>query len=320
MHQDQLPRSSDHGLVIVAVDSCHNGTGWILYQNVEKEKHLVIFGSCTFNDAESRYSQAKLELYGVFRAVKDLRHRIWGIHIHIDVDTKLHWISYIALFDYVMNHVPAQSHAGVDGLSRRKRAPKDSEDEDAEEYLDKFMGSAFLDYSSFSSSSLTNFLSSESLHAFWPTHLDNNFFQDLLLTMRRTSCTPYVSFHTSSIADDLSVLSVVDPLPSLAAELQNIKQVHYDPSLKDWSRGSLVKCSLLSITDDFLYTGHEFEHQKICPPVLVTCSLGEETFTMEMCQYQCSYMLSLKPGAPQPTVTDQSVVPGIPDPTLRTDN
>jgi hypothetical protein len=71
-HQDQLPWPSDHGLVIVAVDSCQNGTGWILYQNVKKEKHLVIFGSCTFNDAESRYSQAKLELYGMFRAVKDL--------------------------------------------------------------------------------------------------------------------------------------------------------------------------------------------------------------------------------------------------------
>ena len=71
-HLDKLPRASDHGLVIVAVDSCQNGTGWILYQMIEKEKHLVIFGSCTFNDTKSRYSQAKLELYGVFRAVKDL--------------------------------------------------------------------------------------------------------------------------------------------------------------------------------------------------------------------------------------------------------
>jgi hypothetical protein len=52
------------------------------------------------------------------------------------------WISYIALFDYVMNHVPAQSHVGVDGLSRQRRTPKDSEDEDTEEYLDNFMGSA----------------------------------------------------------------------------------------------------------------------------------------------------------------------------------
>ena len=71
-HQDPLPRPSEHGLVIVAVDSCQNGTGWILFQMVEKEKHPVIFGSCTFNDTESRYSQPKLELYGVFRAVKDL--------------------------------------------------------------------------------------------------------------------------------------------------------------------------------------------------------------------------------------------------------
>jgi len=160
----------------------------------------------------------------------------------------------------------------------------------------------------------------QSLHTFQPTHLDNNFFQDLLLTMRRTSHTPYASFHTLSIADDLSVLSVVDPPPSLAAELQNFRRVHYDPSLKDWSRGSLIKRSLLSITDDFSYTGHKFEHWKICTPVLATCSLGEETFTMEMCQYQHSYMLSLKPGVPRPTVTDESMVPGIPDPTLQTNN
>jgi len=72
MHLDQLPWPSDHGLIIVAVDSCQNGMGWILYQMVEKEKYLVIFGSCTFNDTESCYSQAKLELYGVFRSVKDL--------------------------------------------------------------------------------------------------------------------------------------------------------------------------------------------------------------------------------------------------------
>jgi len=131
------------------------------------------------------------------------------------------------------------------------------------------MGSAFLNYSSLSSSSLTNFLSSESLHAFQPTRLDNKFFQDLLLTMRRTSHTPYTSFHTMSIADDLSVLSVVDPPPSLATELQKIRQAPFDPSLKDWSKGSLVKHSLLSITDDFSYTGREFEHRKVCTPMLL---------------------------------------------------
>jgi len=132
-HQDPLPQPSEHGLVIVAVNSCQNGTGWILFQMVEKEKHLVIFGSCTFNDTELCYSQPKLELYGIFRAVKDLQHRIWGIHFWININAKFLiemvkqldlpnppmtcWISYIALFDYKIHHVPAQSHAAVDGLS-----------------------------------------------------------------------------------------------------------------------------------------------------------------------------------------------------------
>ena len=335
-HLDKLPRASDHGLVIVAVDSCQNGTGWILYQMIEKEKHPVIFGSCTFNDTESRYSQAKLELYGVFRAVKDLRHRIWGIHFRIDIDAKFliemvkqpdlpnapmtRWISYIALFDYVMNHVPAQSHAGVDGLSRRRRVPEDTEDEDAEEYLDKFMGTALLDSSSLSLTSLTNFISSESLHAFRPTRLDKNFFQDLLLTMRRTPRTPYASFRTASIADDLSVLIAGDPSPSLATELHKIKQERFDPSLKDYSSKSLVKRSLLSITDDFSYTGHEFEYRKVCTSFVATCSLGNEVFDVELYRYGRSYMSSLQQGAPQPSITDRSSLPGIPDPSLRTDN
>ena len=335
-HLDILPRSTEHGLVIVGIDSCQNGTGWILFQMIEKEKHPVIFGSCTFNDTESRYSQAKLELYGVFRAVKDLRHRIWGIHFRIDVDAKFliemvkqpdlpnapmtRWISYIALFDYMIHHVPAQSHVGVDGLSRRKRAPEDTEDEDAEEYLDKFMGSAILKAPPLSPVSLTNFLSSESLHAFRPTRLDKNFFQDLLLTMRRTSHTPYASFRTTSIADDLSILSVVDPTPTLKAELQHIRQAPYDPSLKDYRDRSLVKYSLLAVTDDFSYTGSEFEHRKVCSPVSAKCSLGGEVFTIELLQYRRAYMSTLKSGAPRPTITDQSALSGIPDAALRTDN
>ena len=109
------------------------------------------------------------------------------------------WISYIALFDYTMQHTPAQSHADVDGLSRQRCIPEDSDNEDAEEYLDKFMGLANYNASTHSSILLTNFLSSESLYAFQPTHLDKSFFQDLLLMMCRIP-------HTTSIAitDDFS--------------------------------------------------------------------------------------------------------------------
>ena len=229
------------------------------------------------------------------------------------------WISYIALFNYEICHIPAQSHAVVDGLSRRKHTPEDSEDEDAEDFLDKFIGSAQVE-TSLSSSSLANFLSSQSLLAFRPTRLDKTFFQDLLLTMRRTPRTPYASFCTTSVMDDLSILNVVDPMPPWAAELQRIRQAHYDPSMKDSRDGSLIKYSLLSVTDDFSYTGLEFEHQRVCVPTLEECTLGEETFTIEVCQYPRAYMSLLKEGASQPSLTDQSALPGIPDPTLRTDN
>jgi len=78
----------------------------------------------------------------------------------------MRWISYIALFDYMMHHIPAQLHAGADGLSWWKCTAEDTEDKDAEEYLDKFMGSAILKAPPSSSVSLTNFLSSGSLYAF----------------------------------------------------------------------------------------------------------------------------------------------------------
>ena len=291
---DPLPRASKHGLVIVGVDSCQNGTGWILFQMVEKDKHPVIFGSCTFSETESRYSQAKLELYGVFRAIKDLRHRVWGIHFRIDINAKFliemvkqpdlpnapmtRWISYIALFDYVMNHVPAMAHAGVDGLSRRRRTPEDTDDEDAEEYLDKFLGSSSFQVNKVSL--LTNLLSTGSLNSYRTTHLDSSFFKDLLLAMRCTPQAPFTSFRTTSIAEDLSFLQVTDPKPTLAAELQRLKKLNFSHGIKDSGNASLVKHSLLSITDNSSYTGREFEHRKVSVSEVVECELAGEVFSL----------------------------------------
>ena len=53
---------------------------------------------------------------------------------------------------------------------------------------------------------------------------------------------------------------------------------------------------------------------------MVECTLGEETFKIEIQQYPRAYMSTLKKGAPPPSLTDQSALPGIPNPTLRTDN
>ena len=138
--------------------------------------------------------------------------------------------------------------------------------------------------------------------------------------MCRTPRTPFASFCTTTIAEDLSILSLGNPAPPLAVELQKIKQEHFDPSEKECTKKSLVKRSLLAITDDFSYTGREFEHRKGCIPVLVMCSLGGEAFTLELSHYQCAYMTSLEPGVPRPSVTDKSTLPGIPDASLRTDN
>jgi hypothetical protein len=75
-----LPRESDDGHVIVAIDSCKLGAGWTLSQRQNGEIKLAIFGGCTYNETESRYSQPKAELYGVFRVIKPLRHWLWELH------------------------------------------------------------------------------------------------------------------------------------------------------------------------------------------------------------------------------------------------
>jgi RNase H-like domain found in reverse transcriptase len=53
--------------IILAVDSSPVAAGYILSQIGDDDEHyLNWFGSITFNDRESHYSQVKLELYGLF--------------------------------------------------------------------------------------------------------------------------------------------------------------------------------------------------------------------------------------------------------------
>jgi len=64
----------------------------------------------------------------------------------------------------------------------------------------------------------------------------------------------------TSIAEDLSFLQTMDPIPALATELRRLKESNFNFAQKDSSKALLVKRSLLSITDHFSYTGREFEH------------------------------------------------------------
>jgi len=122
--------------VILAVDTSSIAIGYILSQmGANAKRYPSRFGSMTLSERESRYSQAKLELFGLFHALKDCRIWIIGVkNLVVEVDTKYikgminnpdiqpnatinYWISAILLFDFQLCHVPGHSH-GPDGLSR----------------------------------------------------------------------------------------------------------------------------------------------------------------------------------------------------------
>jgi hypothetical protein len=142
--------------VILAVDSSWMAVGFVLLQQGDDRKRYPSrYGSITWNEREQRYSQAKIELYGLFRALKAVKIYIIGIqNLTVEVDAKYikgminnpdiqpnasinRWIAGILLFDFKLKHVPGKDHAPADGLSRRPRAPEDQDDvEDPDEWID----------------------------------------------------------------------------------------------------------------------------------------------------------------------------------------
>src|SRR6266403_1702795 len=76
--------------IYLAVDSSTCGVGWILSQNSADGKHRpTCFGSISWNERESCYSQAKLELFGLFCALHSLRLHLVGIpNLVVEMDTQ----------------------------------------------------------------------------------------------------------------------------------------------------------------------------------------------------------------------------------------
>jgi transposase InsO family protein len=138
--------------VFLAVDSSFRGVGWILSQTCEDgQRRPSRFGSIGWNERESRYSQPKVELYGLFRTLRALRMHIIGVtDLVVEMDAQYvrgmlsnpdiqpsaainRWIAAILLFDFKLVHIPAEKHEGPDGLSRREPIPGE---DDAEEWVD----------------------------------------------------------------------------------------------------------------------------------------------------------------------------------------
>ena len=76
--------------VFLAVDSSWHAVGWILSQECKDGQHRPsCFGSIAWNECESRYSQPKIELYGLFRTLRALRIHIVGItNLVVEMDAQ----------------------------------------------------------------------------------------------------------------------------------------------------------------------------------------------------------------------------------------
>src|SRR5258708_581376 len=149
-HQVKPPdqRDSELGLVTVHVDLSAIGVGWMIAQHLVDTEYLIIFGSIMFNECEAHYSQPKLELYGVFRALKAEHHQLHNIHFHLVLDAGFlaqmmispdlpnaamtRWITYIHLFTFKVNHTPGMSHCIPDGLSHWQHVADDSDYSDGD--------------------------------------------------------------------------------------------------------------------------------------------------------------------------------------------
>jgi hypothetical protein len=153
---------SSEAPVILSVDTSNIAVGHILAQcDLEnpKYRYFAKFGSITLNERESRYSQPKLELYGLYRALSSLKLYLIGVrNLIVEVDAKYikgmlanpdiapsasinRWILGILMFHFTLVHVPG-THHGPDGLSRRRPQPGDQEEpeNDFEDWVDRVNG------------------------------------------------------------------------------------------------------------------------------------------------------------------------------------
>ena len=143
--------------VYLSVDTSIHGIGFILSQEDENGRRAPArYGSLPLKEAETRYGQSKLELYGLFRALRHYRAFIVGVKAlivevdassikgmldHPDIQASAvinRWIQGIKQFDFQLEHVPAHRHKGPDALSRRPVTTEEySGESDPEAWVDE---------------------------------------------------------------------------------------------------------------------------------------------------------------------------------------
>ena len=124
--------------VYLSVDSSIHGIGFVLSQEDEAGRRVPArYGSLQISSVEARYAQSKLEMFGLFRALREYRHHLMGVkNLIIEVDAASipgmlnkpdvqadnalnRWIAGVRLFRGKIVHVPGHKHKAPDALSRR---------------------------------------------------------------------------------------------------------------------------------------------------------------------------------------------------------
>jgi hypothetical protein len=143
--------------VYLAIDSSIQGVRWILSQDCANGRRRPLrFGSISWNEHELRYSQAKIELYRLFCALRAMCFHLVGIrNLVVEMDTLYihgmlnnpnmqpnaminHWIAAILLFDFKLIHILAEKHHGPDGLSWHEPVDDEvDEDDDPEDWINR---------------------------------------------------------------------------------------------------------------------------------------------------------------------------------------
>ena len=141
--------------VILAVDTSNKAVGIVILQIDENGKRRPArYGSIPLNQVEERYSQPKLELYGLYRALRAFHLYLIGVkNLIVEVDAKYikgmlnapdlqpnaamnRWIQGILMFDFTLKHVPGKTHLAADALSRRTLGEGEQIVEDDDSWLD----------------------------------------------------------------------------------------------------------------------------------------------------------------------------------------
>ena len=143
MHPDFGPNS---GPFIISVDTSSHGVGMSLSQEqlvwnpVTNKKEMrevfIAFGSKKLNEAQSRWSSYRMELYGLVTAVQKFQYFLLGRKFKIRTDNQalemimtstnsnmpkqcFRWSQIFSDFDFDITHVPGRKMTLVDSISRK---------------------------------------------------------------------------------------------------------------------------------------------------------------------------------------------------------